>query len=65
MMGHPGKPDPYAERQEIPPGLYEPQHQTSDGDPSGFIVGLFVCALPVGVVCFTLGYMTGVFGWAA
>lgn len=58
MYGHPNNPDPWAEVQEIPPEALPPEV-----DSAAFIVSCLVVALPVGVIAFTLGYMSGVWGW--
>lgn len=59
MYGHPQTPDPYSERQEIPPYV-EPEAPT---DPTGFTAACLVIALPVFSIAFCLGYMSGVWGW--
>lgn len=56
MYGHPSNPDPWSERQEIPP--YDP-----DDDPTGFVSGLLLIALPVFVLAFALGYSASALGW--
>lgn len=61
MYGHPQNPDPWAERQEITP-YHEPE-APADSDPSGFVVGCSVVAVPVFALAFALGYMSGVWGW--
>lgn len=62
MYGHPHEKDPWSDRQPIPD--YIEQDPTDAGDePSGFIVGCTVVALPVFVLAFSLGYMSGAWGW--
>lgn len=64
MYGHPQTPDPWAERQEIPPYTDPAADEApADSDPSGFVVGCSVVAVPVFFVAFAFGYMTGVWGW--
>lgn len=57
-MGHPSKPDSWSKVQYIPPGA-----QPSDDEPTGATVVWVVIAGFVGTLSFTLGYMSGLWGW--
>lgn len=60
MYRHPSNPDPWAEVQEIPP--YQPAHDEGDDYPSGAFAGA-VGVLIVAAGFFSLGYMSGLWGW--
>lgn len=40
-----------------------PRPEDDDTDPSGFTVACLVITLPVFALAFSLGYMSGVWGW--
>jgi hypothetical protein len=53
MYGHPKKPDPYAERQPIPPCV---------APDKGFPAGYLILAVPLTALAFTVGYASAAFG---
>lgn len=58
MYGNPRKKDPYAERQPIPPYIERSQPY----DPSGAVAAA-TAALILAAGFFSLGYMSGIWGW--
>lgn len=54
MYGHPRKPDPYAERQPIPP---------YDDDDASVPLACLLITVPVFFLAFAMGYVSGVMGW--
>lgn len=50
---HPHTPDPWA----------DPDPADDDASPPGFAAAALVIALPVFALAFSLGYMSGVWGW--